>query len=92
MGEEMLKHSRKEETIRDIAIRKKTSIEEVTELFRKTERGRFSLKEISAEVSDEKALLLSFISLLELIRLGEYSATQETRDDIFIIKSVMIHS
>ncbi len=89
-GLELLVRGEKMNFIREITIRKRTSIEEVTHLIRTLEKEKFSLREVSELVTGEGALILSFISLLELVRAGEITASQETHEDIFIIKSTML--
>jgi segregation and condensation protein A len=90
-GDLLLARGKGQGVLREVAIKSKTSLEEISHLMRTMESDSFSLREISNKVEDDKALILSFISLLELMRHGEFTALQETASDIFITKSIMLN-
>jgi segregation and condensation protein A len=90
-GDSLLARGRQQSSLREVAVKRKTSLEEISHLMRTMESNSFSLREISNKVDDDKALILSFISLLELMRNGEFTALQDTTSDIFVTRSIMLN-
>ncbi len=83
IAKELLGAIDKKDYVREVTLTKKTSLEEATALLRTHGEGAQSLRRISEYLQDESALILSFISLLELVRLGEVNAYQHETDIIF---------
>ncbi len=90
LAEDLLGAISKKEFIREVSMVRKTSLEETTAVLRSLGGGAQSLRLISTQIQDENGLILSFISLLELVRLGEIHAYQENTTDIIFERIVVL--
>ncbi len=89
-AKETLEQNERESYIKEVTVTRKIHIEDVTRLIRISEKNTTSLREISNQIKDERGLILSFLSILELVRLGEFLAHQETIDDIIIERTSLM--
>lgn len=83
-AQNLLALNKKEKLLHEISIARKYTMKDATDLIRKKLEGKLSLREISLIIDDKDALVISFLSVLELIRLGEVSASQEYGQDIIL--------
>ena len=84
MGQELCGMLKKESYIKNVGIIRKISLEDTMAIIRSHGPGKHSLRSISRGISDEKGLMLSFLSVLELVRQGEFEASQDEPSDILI--------
>lgn len=80
----LLTLNKKESLLREISIVRKYTMKDATDLIRRKLEGKVSLQKMSLLIDDKDALVISFLSVLELIRLGEISAYQERGQDIIL--------
>ncbi len=90
LAEDLLGTISKKEFIREVSMTRKTSLEETTAIIRSVGEGAQSLRLISTQIQDENRLILSFISLLELVRQGEIHAYQENTSDVIFERIVVL--
>ena len=80
----LLTITKKENLLHELSIVRKYTMKDATDLIRKKLENRLSLQEISLLIDDKDTMIISFLSILELIRLGEVSASQERGQDIIL--------
>lgn len=81
----------KRSLIKEVAVKRSLPMEEVHAMLRRRVTGKTSIQALAKELDDEKALIVVFLSLLELMRQGEFYVLEETGDDIIFEPQTVIH-
>jgi segregation and condensation protein A len=82
----LLREKARKDYIQELSVAKKIQLSDVTSLLRSQTKMVTTLHEVSLLIPDDSRLVLSFLSLLELIRTGEYHAYQKDSENIVIEK------
>lgn len=82
----LLQIAKKNALFHEISVVRKYTMKDATNILRERVEGRMSFTQACTFIDDRDSLVISFLSLLELIRLGEFEATQELHSPILIEK------
>lgn len=88
---DLLKMHTKASLIQEVRVKRTLPMEEVHAMIRTTVTTRTSMRSLAKNINDEKALIVIFLSLLELLRLGELTVTEEEENDIIFEPLSVIH-